>query len=150
MRLFKKFRVLESTLSKENRIVKGRFYPCKSHFFSLSLRLFICFKCKHIILSKHILEMYITYLLMCLYIVYMQQMSVPSHFFLTIKCSFYSINIYSLTKNKETIYVCFRSITKKECSPEDSLLLISLTIAYDSTKCTYLPRQCPSAVFRIW
>ena len=58
--------------------------------------------------------MYITYLLMCLYIVHMLQMSVLSHFFLTVKGSFYSINTYSLTKNKETMYVCFRSITKKE------------------------------------
>ena len=47
---------------------------------------------------------------MCLYIVHMQQMSV----FLTVKGSFYSINVYSLTKNKETMYVCFRSITRKE------------------------------------
>ena len=51
---------------------------------------------------------------MCLYIVHMLQMSVLSHFFLTVKSSFYSINIYNLTKNKETMYVCFRSVTKKE------------------------------------
>ena len=94
---------------------------------SLSLRFFNFFKWKHIILSVHISEMYITYLLMCLYIVHMLQMSVLSHFFLTVKSSFYSINIYNLTKNKETMYVCFRSVTKKEWSPEDSLLLVNLT-----------------------